>query len=179
MAIQKLQSVYGVVELNKVAAVKTGEVYAQYALDATQFATKVAENGMLLVVDHVGKKVKLPAGATDLVALVTSPEKDYEGKGRKHFATKVGEFLPRLHKLSVGDVFETNAVEYDDAVYATYAAMKTAISATAVYGVPNASGYIRVQASAPVGSEKVVLKAVEGVTLPNGENGIKWVVEKA
>jgi hypothetical protein len=178
MAIKKLQSVYGVVELNHVASVKTGEVFAQYELDATQFASKVAENGMLLAVDHVGEKIKLPADANALVGLVTSPEKDYEGKGRKYFATKLGEFLPRINKLKAGDLFETNAVEHDDAVYANYAAIVAAINATTVYGVPNVSGYIRVVA-APAGTEKVVLKAVKGVVLPNGENGIKWVVEKA
>jgi hypothetical protein len=175
MAIKKLASQFGVVELNKVAAVRTGEIEVQYELDA---AVTQAENGMLLVADHVGKKVKKPAGATDAVYLHASVEKDYEGKGRKHFVVKQGEFLPRLLKLNVGDRFETNAVEYDDAVYATPAALVAAINATTVYGVPNASGYIRIAATA-AGTEKVVLKAVEGVTLPNGEQGLKFVVEKA
>jgi SepF-like predicted cell division protein (DUF552 family) len=64
MAIKKLASQYGVVELNKVAAVRTGEIEAQYDLDA---AVTEVENGMLLVVDHVAKKVKKATGATDLV----------------------------------------------------------------------------------------------------------------
>jgi hypothetical protein len=175
MAIKKLPSKYGVVELNHVAAVKTGQIVAQYELDS---AVAEAENGMLLMADHVAKKVKKPAGATDVVYLHASVEKDYEGKGRKHFVAKQGEFLPRLLKLSVGDKFETNAVEFDDTVYADYAALKAAINATTVYGVPNATGFVRVVAAA-AGTEKIVLKAVEGVTLPNGENGIKFVVEKA
>lgn len=175
MAVKKLQSVYGVVELNHVAAVKTGQIEAQYELDS---AVAQAENGMLLVADHVGKKVKKPAGATDAVMLHASVEKDYEGKGRKHFVAKQGEFLPRLLKLSKGDKFETNCVEYDDTVYADYNAIKAAINATTVYGVPNASGNIRIVA-APAGTEAVVLKAVEGVSLPNGESGLKFVVDKA
>jgi len=173
MAIKKLASQYGVVELNKLAAVRTGQIEAQYELDFDQ-----AENGMLLVADHVAKKVKKPADADAEVYLHASVEKDYEGKGRKHFVVKQGEFLPRLMKLAVGDRFETNAVEFDDTVYADFAAIATAINATTVYGVPNASGYIRLVA-APAGTEAVVLKAVEGVTLPNGENGIKFAVEKS
>jgi hypothetical protein len=175
MAIKKLASVKGVVELNHVAAVKTGQIEAQYELDA---AVTEVENGMLLVVDHVAKKVKKPAGATDAVMLHASVEKDYEGKGRKYFSVKQGEFLPRLLKLSQGDKVETNAVEHDDTVYANYAAIVAAINATTVYGVPNASGYIRIVAT-PAGTEKVVLKVVEGITLPNGEQGLKFVVEKA
>jgi hypothetical protein len=174
MAIKTLKSAKGVVELNHVAAVKTGQIEAQYDLDA---ALTEVENGMLLVADHVAKKVKKPAGATDLVYLHASVEKDYEGKGRKNFSVKAGEFLPRLLKLHVGDKFETNCVEHDDAVYANYAAIVAAINATTVYGVPNASGNIRIVATA-AGTEKVVLKVVEGVTLPNGEQGLKFVVEK-
>jgi hypothetical protein len=175
MAIKKLASQFGVVELNKVAAVRTGEIEVQYELDA---AVTQAENGMLLVADHVAKKVKKATGATDAVYLHASVEKDYEGKGRKHFVVKQGEFLPRLLKLNVGDRFETNAVEYDDAVYATYAALVAAVNATTVYGVPNASGYIRIVAT-PAGTEVVQLKVVEGVTLPNGEQGLKFQVVKA
>jgi hypothetical protein len=174
MAIQKLAGQYGVVELNKVAAVKTGEIEVQYDLDA---ALTQVENGMLLVADHVAKKVKKPVDATSAVHLHASVEKDYEGKGRKYFAVKQGEFSPRLLKLKVGDRFETNAVEFDDAVYANYAAIKAAINATTVYGVPNASGYIRIVAT-PAGTEVVQLKVVEGVTLPNGENGLKFLVVK-
>ncbi|WP_342422353.1 hypothetical protein [Paenibacillus sp. FSL E2-0178] len=178
MAIVKGTSVYGVVELNKVAAVKTGQIYTQYELDATDFAATPAENGMLLVVDHVGKKIKKPTAVTALVGLHASVEKDYENKGRKHFAAKPGEFLPRVDKLNVGDVFETNTFQYDDTVYANYTALVAAISPTAVFGVAATNGFIDVKA-ATTPTAAVELKAVEGVVLPNGENGIKWVVTKA
>lgn len=178
MAIQKLASKFGVVELNHVAAVKTGQIAAQYELDAAFTEESPAENGMLLTVDHVGEKVKKPSGATASVWLHASVEKDYEGKGRKHFAVKPGEFLPRMLNLQVGDKFETNCVQYDDVAFANFAAISAAIDADSVYGVPNASGYINLVA-APAGTEVVLLKAVKGVTLPNGENGLKFVVEKA
>jgi hypothetical protein len=179
MAIKNLQSVYAVAESNHLAAVKTGEIFAQYQLNASNFTgTKYAENGMLLVVDHVAKDVKLPAGITATgIHLHLSVEKDYENKGRKYFAVKPGEYLPRLYKLKVGDIFETNAVVYDDTVYANYAAMTAAINATTVYGIPDTSGNIKIVA-APGGTEATVLKVVEGVTLPNGESGFKFVVNK-
>jgi hypothetical protein len=182
MAIQNLKGsaagVYSVVELNHVEAVKTGKIYSQYQLNATDFASKPAENGMLLAVDHVAGEAKLPAGitATGLV-LHASVEKDYEGKGRKSFAVNRGEFLPRLFQLSVGDIFETNGVLFDDAVYANFAAIAAAVNGTTVYGIPDASGYVKLVA-APGGTEKVVLKAVKGVSLPNGQNGIKFVVSQ-
>lgn len=178
MAIIKQPSVYGVVELNHVAAVKTGQIYVQYELDATDFATTPAENGMLLVVDHVGKKIKKATAVTALVGLHASVEKDYENKGRKHFSVKRGDFTPRVDKLTVGDIFETNAFQYDDTVYTNYAAIKAAITATAVFGVAATNGYIDVKA-ATTPTAAVELKAVEGVVLPNGELGIKWVVVKA
>jgi hypothetical protein len=178
MAIKNLKSVYGVCETNHVAAVKTGEIFAQYQLNATDFASKPAENGMLLAVDHVAGELKLPAGITAAgLTLISTVEKDYEGKGRKYFSINRGEFLPRAYKISVGDIFETNAVLYDDAVYANFAAISSAINGTTVYGIPDVSGYIKLVA-APGGTEKVVLKAVKGVTLPNGQNGIKFVVSQ-
>ncbi|MFD0587812.1 hypothetical protein ACFQZE_07340 [Paenibacillus sp. GCM10027627] len=179
MAIKKNTSVYGVSELNKVAAVKTGQHFTQYVLDGTDFVTTPAENGMLLVIDHVAKKIKKATAVTQLVGLHSSVEKIYENeKGRKHFSVKIGDFNPRVYTLSVGDVFETNTFQYDDTVYADFAAIKAAINATTVFGVAGTNGYIDVKA-ATTPTAVVELKAVEAVVLPNGENGIKWVVAKA
>ncbi|WP_372011323.1 hypothetical protein NBRC13296_12170 [Paenibacillus chitinolyticus] len=177
MAIVKQPSVYGVVELNHIAAVKTGEIKAQFPLNTTDFASTPAENGMLLIVDEVIEDIKKPTGITNYVYLHASVEKDYEGKGRKHFSVKPGEFLPRLLKLKRGDTFETNSFEYDTATYANYVAITAAINSTTVYGIPSTSGYIRIVAS-PGGTEAVTLKVVKGVTLPNGELGLKFVVDK-
>lgn len=178
MAIQKLAEFYSVIETNHVNAVRTGDIKAQYELDATDFATVGAENGMLLVADEVGKKVKLPTGATSYVMLHVSEERDYEDKGRKHFVLNRGSFAPKLLKLAKGDIFETNCVQFDDTVYANYNAIVSAINETTVYGVPSTSGRIDIKAGATANAV-VELKAVEGVTLPNGESGIKFLVVKA
>lgn len=179
MAIQKLASNYGVLETNHVSAVRTGDIKAQYDLDATDFATVGAENGMLLVVDEVAGKVKLPTAATDYTYLHASEERDYENKGRKHFVLEQGSFAPKMLKLAKGDIIETNCVQYDDAAYADYNAIVAAINDTTIFGVPSTTGRIDIQADLALIDAKVALKAVKGVTLPNGENGIKFVVTSA
>jgi len=174
MADQKLRSVYGVVELNNIAGVRTGELVSQYdmANDVEQL-----ENGMLVAVDHFKGEVKLPKAKTDVVYLHASVEKLYNGEGRKHFVAKKGSFLPRCYKLKVGDTFETNAVIYDDSKYANLEAIKTGITDAKGYGIPDKTGFIRLVETKD-DTEGVILKAVALVSLPNGEMGIKFRVIK-
>lgn len=172
MAIKKLCSVYGVVELNNVAGVRTGEIVSQYDM-AT--GVEELENGMLVAVDHAKETVGKPADQDAVVYLHASVEKEYEGRGRKHFIQKRGSFLPRAYKLGMGDTFETNAVNYDKA---SVTELANAITETAGFGIPDASGYIKF-VDALLGTEVVALKAVKMVTLPNGEMGIKFRVIKA
>lgn len=168
---------YSTVELNKITAQKTGQIKNQYALNATDFASIPAQNGMLLVVNEYAETIDLPADATSYVYLHASEEKDYEGLGRNKVAVNVGEMLPMMYKLSKGDVFETNAFEWDSATYANIAAVVAAISSSAVFGTPQANGLIRLAATA-AGTETVLLKVKEAVTLPNGNSGLKFVVAK-
>ena len=153
-----------VVELNHVSAVRTGNIKAQYPLNTG--ITEV-EQGMLLVVDETNKKVKMPAAATDYVYLHASEEQIYESHlGRNSFSLKAPK-LPRMYKLEVGDIFETNAI--NDAAQAI---------AKDVLAYPATTGYITTAAAANA-SAVVELKVVEVVTLPNGETGAKFVVTKA
>lgn len=170
MADKKLCSVYGVVELNNIAGVRTGELVSQYEMSAEQL-----ENGMLVSVNHATELVGLPTDKTETVYLHASVEKEYEGRGRKHYVNKKGSFLPRAYKLAYGDTFETNAVLFDKA---SVDALGQAITADAGFGVADTTGYIRF-VDALEGTEKVALKAVKMVVLPNGEMGIKFRVIKA
>lgn len=172
MADKKLCSVYGVVELNNVAGVRTGELVSQYEMAEN---VKQLENGMLVAVDHAKETIGLPTDKTAEVYLHASVEKDYEGRGRKYYVNKKGSFLPRCYKLAYGDTFETNAVLYDKD---NIDALRTAITATAGFGVADAKGYIKF-VDALDNTEKVALKAVKMVVLPNGEMGIKFRVIKA
>lgn len=168
---------YTTVELNKITSQKTGQLKNQYALDATDFATIPAQNGMLLVVNEFTETIDLAADATSYVYLHASEEKDYEGLGRNKVAVKRGEMLPMMYKLHKGDVFETNAFEWDSVTYADLAALNAAIDATHVFGTPEANGLIRIAATA-AGTETVLLKVKKAVTLPNGNAGLKFVVAK-
>lgn len=166
---------YPVVETNQIAAVNTGQIKAQYALDTAIVTAGGAQQGQLLVVDEKAKKVKLPSAGTDYVYLHASEEQIYDSAlGRNSFVQKRE---PKMLKLNVGDTFETNAV--DKGAYADRAAVATALAGGVVYGVPMTSGDIKLLAAASIGSETVVLEALEFVKLPNGSEGIKFVVRKA
>lgn len=171
---------YAVVETNHVAAVRTGQIKAQYevAKDGSDFQN--FENGMLLVVDDVAKDVDFPAIGTELCYLHASEERIYDPiLGRKSFILK-GEFdRPKMYKLSEGDIFETNAVVVNDADFADLAAAK----AGAKYGVPHTSGRIELldetDGLAAFDTHAIVLEVVEFVTLPNEHEGIKFAVAQA
>jgi len=167
---------YGVIHTTNINAVRTGKMKAQYSLNATDFATKKAENGMLLVVDNFAKEVKLPTDhSTTGIYVLASEIKDYEGKGEASYAVDIDGFKPRMLALEVDDEYETNCVEWDDGTYATFALLVAAIGVAAVYGETNASGNVRIVATATAGAT-TELKAIEQVTLPNGELGIKFAV---
>lgn len=156
-----------VIELNHVNAVRSGEIKAQYKMSAA-LAAVGAQQGMLLAVDDVAKEVGFPADADAYVYLHASEEQLYESHlGREDFILESPK-LPRMYKLTKGDIFETNCVELNG----------IDPEAGGVVGLPNADGYIHLAAAA-AGTESVVLSVVEEVKLPNGKDGIKFVVTKA
>ena len=168
----RMASKYAVVELNKVAGVRTGEIISQYKMAD---GVEQLENGMLVAVDHAKEEIKLPTDKTDVVYLHASVEKLYDGEGRNQFVAKKDSFLPRLYKLCVGDTFETNAVDHEKGAIS---ALASAITETAGFGVPDATGNIKF-VDALDETEVVALKAIKVVTLPNGEAGIKFTVIKS
>lgn len=106
---------YSVVDLEYVSAEYSGAgIHAQeLELDATDFATDVAENGMCLVVAN-GVVTKPDKISDHVCLLATEPEIYEEGKGRKSFAVKRDKgSQPRLFEIVRGDVFSTNAATYD------------------------------------------------------------------
>lgn len=166
----KMASKFAVVELNNLAGVRTGEIVSQYKMAE---GVDQLENGMLVVADHFKGEVKLPSGKTDVVYLHASVEKLYNGEGRNQFVLKKDSFLPRLYKLCVGDTFETNAVDHEKG-----SDLASAITESNGFGVADASGYIKFVDTLD-DTEAVALKAVEVVTLPNGETGVKFRVIKS
>ena len=178
---------YGQIELNQVSFRRDGRVEAQCALDATDFASVPAENGMLLAVDRVNRTVKFPTAANAAkmpIALNYTTEHMYDERANalKDFKLERGTFLPRLGFLSVGELFTTNCICMDESEFADEDALATAteaaaLAATPVYGGISDMGAIKVSATAP--SAGPVLLAVEKTTMPDGQFALKFQVLEA
>ena len=179
---------YGQLELNNVAFRRDGRVEAQCALDATDFASVPAENGMLLAVDRVNRAVKFFDSSNDVypIALNYTAEHMYDERANalKDFKLERGSFLPILGYLSVGDLFTTNCIGYDkgsgSGQFADDAALITALEAigtTPLYGGASAGGEIVIGTSKP--AKGPVLKVVEYTTMPDGTDGVKFQVLSA
>jgi hypothetical protein len=186
MAVQRFViDGYGQLELNQVAFPRDGRVEAQCALDATDFASVPAENGMLLAVDRVNRTVKFPKSAVIAdcpVALNYTAEHMYDERANslKDFKLERGSFYPRLGFLSVGELFTTNCLCYDPEDFADDDAVKAAAAAldeAAMYGGVSDEGAIALSDSAPEAGP--VLKVVEKTTMPDGTFGLKFQVIKA
>ena len=172
---------YGIVNLRKVAGVKTGEHNIQYALNATDFAATACQNGFLLVEEHYTKTLGLPSAATDRVGLVACVEKMYDESDMSlgNFRLNLNEYLPRIYRLQIGDMFDTNNFKYDDGDYANYAAIVAAITAgTPVYAYPSTNGQIELEPIQNAGAA-VELQATRVVTLPAGESALMFVCTKS
>lgn len=184
---------FGQIELNQVAFRRDGRIEAQCALDATDFATDAAENGMLLAIDRVNRTVKYPtaqnlaAGMPVALNYTTEHMYDERNNALKDFALERGTFYPRLGFLSVGELFTTNCIGYDDTEWTATgsgATAKTAdenfetackaIKTTPLYGGVSDEGAIAVSATAPTAGP--VLKVVEKTTMPDGQFALKFQV---
>jgi len=179
MANVYLASVYGTINTNFLASVRSGEIKSQYILNTTDFATVVAENGMLLVLDEYVGEVKLPSDVTGKCWLLNAEVKDYENKGSKYFClTETDDFLPRMYKLHIGDKIEHNCVYWNSATWATSTLMIAAIDSTHVFAVPSTIGKMEI-VDTLAGTENISFKVIASVTLPNGETGLQMVCTEA
>ena len=159
---------FGQVELNQVSFRRDGRVEAQCALDATDFASVPAENGMLLAVDRVNRTVKFPTAANAAkmpIALNYTTEHMYDERANalKDFKLERGTFLPRLGFLSVGELFTTNCICMD--------------ATTPLYGGISNMGAIKVSDTKP--SAGPVLLVVEKTTMPDRQFALKFQVLEA
>lgn len=187
MAINRLaKDGYGQLELNQVAFRRDGRIEAQCALDATDFASVPAENGMILCVDNVNRVVKLPTAANMAlypIALNYSAEHLYDERalGLKNFKLGINDgFYPRLGYLAVGDKFTTNTICYDTSDFADDDAVKTAyaaIATTPLYAVPYDDGYWQLVDTQPVsGPYCAVVTGTGAGSMPDGQYAIKLQV---
>lgn len=183
MALKRLAiDGYGQLELNNVTFRRDGRIEAQCALDATDFADKPAENGMILAIDNITRTVKLPKDNTLPVALNYSTEHMYDDRAAalKDFATPLDSFYPRLGYLAVGEKFTTNTIAYDDTEFTDDEALVTAlkdVKTTKLYGGTCENGAIKITKTAP--AEGIQLLVVKYYTMPDGTPGVKFQVIKA
>ena len=175
---------FGQLEMNQVAYRRDGRIEAQCALDATDFASIPAENGMLLAVDKIAGTIKLPKAGSKLpVALNYTTEHMYDERtmGLKNFKTDLDSFYPRLGYLAVGDRFTTNCLAMDTDEFKDEAALAAAYEAATaeapLYGGVCEKGAIKVSATKP--TEGPVLMAIKGPgagSMPDGQFAIKFLV---
>ncbi len=168
----KKEGQFAVLDMEYVSAEYSGAgIYSQdLELDATDFATKVAENGMALVIK--GNSVKLPALTDKIVVMATECEIYEDGKGRNTFAIKRGKgSQPRLINMVAGDTISTNACVYDDTEFADLAALKTAIAGGDVVAVPTVDGLWKITETK--GTAVSIGEVLAVVTLSNEEIGVR------
>lgn len=170
---------YAVVETNNVASVRTGQIKAQYPV--ADGATEDPENGMLLVVSDVNEEISFPTnGQETKIYLHASEERIYQPHlGRSGWVLDRETQIPKMLKLSIGDTFETNAV--DDGDFANLEAVEAELAVpNTVFGIGHASGLIELKNdSLTVGDYTVLLVLLGVITLPNGEPGMKFAVVRA
>lgn len=167
---------YSQIELNNVAWRRDGRVEAQCALDAEDFASVKAENGMLLAVDAANRVVKFYDANEDLpLAINYSSEHLYDERANalKDFALAPGQLYPRMGYPAIGDKFTTNCLCYDDGEFANEDALMEALDACGtapVYAGASENGAWKLSATKPSG---VVAKVVKSYTMPSGVYGAK------
>ena len=166
---------YSVLEINFLAARKTGQVRAQLPLNSDDFATDPAQNGMLLTYDQEDGSVKLPAAKGDYALLHFSIEKLYNEKFKgdlASYAVKPGGVYPRLFVLNSEDTFTTDAVMVDDNLGDDY--IKDHLDdCVGKYYTCNTSGFIE-QTDNPTdpGTIATVLKCIASTDMPASDFGV-------
>lgn len=173
---------YAQVELNNVAFRRDGRIEAQCALDGEEFKTTPAENGMILAVDKANRVIKFAEDDSLPVALHYSSEHMYDERkpGLANFSLRPGTFFPRMGYLSVGDLWTSNCLCYEDSEFTDDTALKNALkgcATTTYYGGISEIGAVKISATKP--SVGPVLKVVKFYTMPNGAPGVKFQVIKA
>ena len=176
---------FGQLELNNVFFRRSGSIEAQCFLDETDFADVPAENGMLLAVDRVNRLVKFPVDDSLPIALNDTSEHVYDERmpGLKDFKLDRGEFLPRLGYLSVGELWTTNCLCYDDSEFTNDEAVfeavkdKETLTSNPVYGGISEVGATKLSKTKPTAGP--VLRVVEKTTMPDGQFAVKFQVVKA
>ena len=102
---------YSIVELNKVASRKTGEIEAQCKLAD---GIESLQNGEIVYIKAATDEIVKTYSANECVDAMylhfSNPRRYEDGKtGMENFVyTRSEKYLPRLYKLTAGDIFTTD-----------------------------------------------------------------------
>ena len=178
------EKLYASLELNQVAFPKTGMVVSQTPLGDAFTKANPCENGMWVVGDKAAGAINPPAAANDgLIGIVYTTEKEYDREhyGLQRFGRKIKGDYPRVGLLGVGDTVTTNCLQYDDAEFATEAALWEALEKDLTK--PANALYVKIKAGSPVPQLSktapeagIYAKVVKFYTIPNGGKGIKYQI---
>jgi len=190
MARLAMSTTYGVLEMNRVAAVDTKQVFSQLPLDATDFASIACENGMVCVYDEVAGAVRLPDEDTGVVIeevqLVGTHEFYYENAELGEFAVSIETTAvkystighagtaadqytyPDLYNLTVGDTFTTNTVDLDSTAFAD--------TSVGEYFTARATGLLFYDGATANAGSGLICVIIKKYTVPNGDEAFKLKV---
>ena len=176
------EKLYASLELNQVAFPKTGMVVSQTPLGTAFTKDDPCENGMWVVADKAAGAINPPAAATDTpIGIVYTTEKEYDREhyGLQRFGRKIAGDYPRVGILGLGDTVTTNCLQYDDAEFATFAALEAdlkALDATHPMYVKAVAGSAVPQLTKTKPTEGTYAKVTKYYTIPNGGLGVKYQI---
>lgn len=164
---------YAQVEPNHLSAPRDGGVFAQLPAADDVFHDGALEQGTFVKYDYAAGKVDL-AGTDPEWFLVFNEEKLYDDRKQMHrdFAmTKAdaynGVVVPRVFRLSVGDIYTTNAVDLS----ADEGAPLT-LNVGDVLVVNAATGFLKKGDATDVAGQHA-FRVVQETTMPDGQPAVK------
>lgn len=173
---------YAALELNQVEFVRQGMVISQTPLGEEFTKAAPCENGMWVCADKAKGTIGSVAAVTDLIGIVYTSEKEYDAYhcGLKTFGRKIAGDYPRVGILSKGDTVTTNCLQYDTTDFATEDDLFTALKGldtAALFVVPVVGSPVpKIVKSAP--ATGAYAKIVKFYTMPNGEPGVKYQMQR-
>lgn len=173
MAIKRITiAKNGLVEMNQVASTVTREIEAQTKVNA---GITELENGMIVFIDRINDEIT--KSVVSAPYLMHSTERYYTAGARDKASfifDATGEELPRIFKLTEGDMFHTNVISYDSSEFTTEAALNAVTGR--LYGYTNNDGSILVTAERKESTTEFV---VEKSTMQDDTIGYMVIVNRA
>lgn len=183
MAIKRFPcEMFASIELNQVEFPWQGMVVSQCPLSEDFTKEAPCENGMWVDADKSNLEIRPISEDTQVVGVVYTTEKEYDMNhyGLKTFGRKIAGDYPRVGIFSKGDTLTSNCFCYDDGEFADEEALYAAcadFANTPLYVVP-VEGSAVPQLTATKPDEGCYAKVCKDYTMPNGEHGLKYMIQR-